>query len=69
MRRVPVPKHSGNAAPATASELAEIAARTRPGLLVLSHQLFWGATEAELLSEIRTHYDGPVVSGRDLDVF
>jgi ribonuclease Z len=50
-------------------ELAEIAARTRPGLLVLTHQLFWGATEADLLSEIRTHYDGPVVSGRDLDVF
>lgn len=50
-------------------ELAEIAARTRPGLLVLHHQLFWGATEADLIREIRALYDGPVVSGRDLDVF
>lgn len=50
-------------------ELAEIAARARPGLLVLHHQLFWGATEEELIAEIRAGYDGPVVSGRDLDVF
>jgi ribonuclease BN (tRNA processing enzyme) len=51
------------------AELAELAARARPGLLVLNHQLFWGATEADLLREIRMGYDGPVVSGRDLDVF
>ena len=50
-------------------ELAEIASRSRPGLLVLSHQLFWGASDADLLREIQEHYDGPVVSGRDLDVF
>ena len=50
-------------------ELATIAARARPRLLILVHQLFWGATEAQLLEEIRQGYDGRVVSGHDLDVF
>ena len=50
-------------------ELAEIALEARPGLLVLYHQLFWGATEEELLAEIRQQYDGHVVSGKDLDVY
>ena len=49
-------------------ELAQIAGRARPGLLVLYHQLFWGTSEQELLDEIQERYDGPVVSGRDLDV-
>ena len=50
-------------------ELAEIATRARPKLLVLYHQIFWGATEEEILKEIRGHYNGSVVSGKDLDVF
>lgn len=49
-------------------ELAEIASRAKPRLLVLYHQLFWGCSEEELLSEIREMYGGPVVSGGDLDV-
>lgn len=53
----------------SAQELAELANEARPGLLVLVHQLFWGVTEAELLAEVQAHYDGPVVSGRDLDVY
>jgi ribonuclease BN (tRNA processing enzyme) len=50
-------------------ELAGIASSARPALLVLHHQLFWGATEEELVAEIREDYDGAVVCGRDLDVF
>jgi ribonuclease BN (tRNA processing enzyme) len=50
-------------------ELAQIASHARPGLLVLYHQLFWGVSERALLDEIAERYDGPVVSGRDLDVF
>ncbi len=50
-------------------ELAEIAKKARPKLLVLYHQLFWGATEEEMLEEIKMHYDGKVVSGNDLDVY
>ncbi|MBX3013534.1 MAG: GNAT family N-acetyltransferase [Caldilineaceae bacterium] len=53
----------------SAHELAALAKLARPGLLVLTHQLFWGVTEDELLAEVRAHYDGPVVSGRDLDMF
>lgn len=53
----------------SAHELAELANQARPGLLILTHQLFWGVTEDELVAEIREHYAGPVVSGRDLDVY
>jgi len=53
----------------SAVELGEIARKSRPRLLVPYHQLRWGATEEELLGEIRAGYDGEVVSGRDLDVF
>lgn len=51
------------------AELAEIALRARPKLLVLTHQLLWGAPEESLVRELReAGWDGPVVSGRDLDV-
>ncbi|MCY4070478.1 MAG: MBL fold metallo-hydrolase [Chloroflexi bacterium] len=50
-------------------ELADLAKAIRPGLLVLYHQLFWGRTAADLVSEIRARYAGPVVSANDLDVF
>ena len=50
-------------------ELGEIAARARPQLLVLYHQLMWGATEEELLAEIRQSFDGEVSFADDLDVY
>jgi len=50
-------------------ELGEIAARAQPKLLVLYHQLLSGATEAELLAEIRQSFDGPVVFANDLDIY
>jgi len=50
-------------------ELAAIAKRARPKLLVLYHQLIWSSTEDALLAEIRASYDGRVVSAKDLDVF
>jgi len=50
-------------------ELAAIANQVKPKLLILYHQLFWGATEADLLYEIRQIYDGKVVSGDDLDIY
>lgn len=50
-------------------ELAQIADRVRPELLVLYHQLFMGVTDDELVAEIRKEYDGDVVSSKDLDVF
>jgi ribonuclease BN (tRNA processing enzyme) len=53
----------------SSAELAAIATKARPGLLVLTHQLFWGTSEADLLAEVQRGYAGRVVSGRDLDVY
>ena len=53
----------------SSAELAALATRAKPKLLVLYHQLFWGTSEADLLKEISDRYDGKVVSGKDLDVF
>ena len=50
-------------------ELADLATRARPGLLVLTHQLRWGVSEEALVAEVKQGYGGKVVSGRDLDVF
>ena len=50
-------------------ELGAIASRARPGLLVLYHQLIWSSTEDDLLNEVRSVYDGKVVSAHDLNVF
>lgn len=50
-------------------ELAKIASIVKPKLLILYHQLFWGASEKELLQEIKGLYSGEVVSGKDLEVY
>lgn len=50
-------------------QVAEIARQARPGLLVLTHTLFWGASEQEILEEVVSLYDGPVVVGHDLQIF
>jgi ribonuclease BN (tRNA processing enzyme) len=50
-------------------ELGELAARARPKLLVLTHQLLWGATEDELIAEIRRNFDGEIAFADDLDVY
>jgi ribonuclease BN (tRNA processing enzyme) len=50
-------------------ELGKIAAEVKPGLLILYHQLAWGASPEDMLSEIREFYDGKVIYGNDLDVY
>lgn len=50
-------------------QLAHIANQVKPELTILYHQLFWGASEQDLIDEIRQHYNGEVVSGNDLDIF
>jgi ribonuclease BN (tRNA processing enzyme) len=50
-------------------ELGRLAARARPKLLVLTHQLLWGSTPEALVEEVKKAFDGPVVYGRDLQVF
>jgi ribonuclease BN (tRNA processing enzyme) len=51
------------------TELAAIASKARPKLLVLYHQLLWGASDDSLVAEVRRGFAGPVVSAHDLDVF
>jgi ribonuclease BN (tRNA processing enzyme) len=53
----------------SSTDLATIAARARPKLLVLYHQLLWGATEPELVREVRGPGGLRVVSAHDLDVY
>lgn len=50
-------------------ELAEIANKAKPKLLVLYHQLFWGVSDDDLVKEVQQFYNGKVVSGRDLDIY
>ncbi len=62
---------------ATTTQLAELAARAKPGLLVLHHaSIAWRpvvdsqrSRPEELLDEMMKHYAGHVVVGRDLDVY
>ncbi|GBD31373.1 Ribonuclease Z [bacterium HR33] len=69
-RREPEWQRYHAAAHTSAVELAALARRAQPKLLVLTHLLLWGQTPAGLLEEIRqAGYDGAVAVGRDLDVF
>ena len=62
------------------TELADIATKTKPGLLVLYHRANPGCdqvgaqcgdagSEEETLREIREHYSGKVVAAHDLDIY
>jgi ribonuclease BN (tRNA processing enzyme) len=52
------------------TELAEMAGRIQPKLLVLYHLLTWGFPETLLIEEIRAAgYDGEVVVAEDLDIY
>jgi len=51
----------------SATQLGEIATTAKPALLVLYHQLYFGASDATLLREVRSRYAGRVVSASDLD--
>lgn len=69
-RREPEWQRYHTASHTSTVELAALAGRARPGVLVLYHQLYWGATDADLVREIaEAGYAGRVVSAADLDVF
>jgi len=68
-RRAPEWQRYHAASHTSAPALGEIATRAGAKLLVLTHQLLWGSTPEELLAEVRSTFDGPVVYGKDLDVF
>lgn len=68
-KRLPAWQRYHSSVHTSSYELAEIASRAKPGLLILYHQLFHGVSEDELLSEVQERYGGEVVSGRDLEVY
>jgi ribonuclease Z len=53
----------------SSAELAQIAVKTQPKLLVLYHQLIRGATDKALVEEVRKDYRGRVVPAHDLDLY
>lgn len=53
----------------SATELGEIASRAKPKQLILIHQLFFGSPDAKLVEEVRSRFNGQIVSSKDLDVF
>lgn len=53
----------------SATQLGDIAKEAKPKLLILNHQLFFGSSEEKLLSEVRSRFDGRVVSAHDLDIY
>ncbi len=50
-------------------ELGELANLAQPKLLVLTHLLTWGAGTRDLVSEVKTKWNGEVVCGEDLGVY
>jgi ribonuclease BN (tRNA processing enzyme) len=58
-------------------ELAELAAKAKPGLLIVSHTTVGARpgvipgtiTIAQFLNEMKPYYNGQIVVARDLDVF
>ncbi len=53
----------------SSSELAQIALKSKPKLLVMYHQLLDGTTDEGLVKEVQREYTGRVVSAHDLDVY
>ncbi len=68
-KRDPVWREYHAASHTSAPALGRIAREARPKLLILTHQLLWGATPEELLAEVRAEFPGEVVYGRDLEVY
>jgi ribonuclease BN (tRNA processing enzyme) len=51
------------------AEVAEIATRARPKLLVLYHQVMGETSEEDLVEQVKQHYSGRFVSAKDLGVY
>ncbi|KPK66162.1 MAG: hydrolase [Gemmatimonas sp. SG8_38_2] len=68
-RREPVWQTYHASSHTSGPELGRIAAAADPGLLILYHQLLWGATPEEVVEEIKVNFNGAIAYGNDLDVF
>lgn len=68
-KRSPVWQRYHSAFHTSAPALGRLAARARPRLLVLTHELLWGSTPDEIVREVQSSFSGQVIFGRDLDVY
>ncbi len=50
-------------------DLARLASRAKPGLLVLYHVLVWGLDDRTVLDEVQALYGGRVILAEDLDIY
>jgi len=57
-----------NAHHTSSIDLGIIANKLKPKKLVLSHILFWGATEESLLDDVKSNFDGNAIIAKDLMV-
>ncbi len=62
------PKYLRDAHTSTA-ELAEIAGKAKPKLLILYHQIFGEVADEVLVKEVQRTYPGAVASAKDLEVY
>lgn len=69
LRRQPRWRQYHQASHTSAPELAALATRARPRLLILYHQLLWDSSADDLMAELRAGYQGEVSWGHDLDVY
>ena len=53
----------------SATQLGAIATAAKPKQLILYHQLYFSATDDQLLAEVRSTFKGNVVSGKDLQKY
>ena len=53
----------------SATQLGTIATSAKPKLLILTHILFFGASEERVLTEVRSTFKGNVVLPHDLEIF
>jgi ribonuclease BN (tRNA processing enzyme) len=51
------------------SQLANIANQVKPGLLVLTHLLFFKESKETLMEEVRKNYTGKITMGEDLAIY
>ncbi len=69
-QRDPGWKHYHSTVHTSSLDVARIALEAKPGLVVLNHYMSWGIVPDEaILEEIKTIYAGPVVLGKDLEIY
>ena len=68
-KREPVWQQYHAAFHTSGAKVGEIATRAGVATVILTHQLTWSATDAQLVDEVRSTFAWRLISGRDLEVF